>query len=528
MSAAALEGKADYPQGIERTMVVVAAITAAMLQLIDMSIVNVSLREISGSIGATTTEIAWVVTSYAVSNVIMIPLAGMMSDLFGRKNYFTASILIFTIASFFCGMATSLPMLVIWRFIQGLGGGALLTLAQTIIVGAYPPEKLSQANAIFGMGVMIGPTLGPTLGGFLTDNFSWHWIFLVNIPVGLAAAYLSWTFIHDRKDAKRPERIDWGGIAFLVLGVSTLQYVLEEGPADDWFNSSLITVLSIISALGLIAFVWWELRTKHPAVDVRLLKHGNLPIGAVLNLVLGFVLMGTVFVFPLFVQVGLGWTPTMTGNFMIPGALATGVAMGFVGRQLSRGADPRIIMGVGILMTFGFSVMMTFSSPLSAERDFFWPFILRGFGMGLMMAPILTLCLQGLGGSAVGQAAGLTSMIRQIGGAIGIAMLNVFLTNSGVQHNTDLLGNVTAYDAAAQERFSGLVANFLNAGYSADQAEAMAYRMLDLTVMKQYSLVAYNNVFWLVGICVIVCLPLIFFVKYARPQPGAKVAMAHE
>lgn len=523
-----LEGKADYPQGFERTMVVVAAITAAMLQLIDMSIVNVSLREIAGSIGATTTEIAWVVTSYAVSNVIMIPLAGMMSDLFGRKNYFTASILIFTIASFFCGMATSLPSLVIWRFIQGLGGGALLTLAQTIIVGAYPPEKLSFANAIFGMGVMIGPTLGPTLGGYITDNWSWHWIFLVNIPVGLFAAYLSWRHVHDRKGAKKPEKIDWTGIGFLVLGVSTLQYVLEEGAADDWFHSPLITTLSIVAALGLIAFVWWELRTAHPAVNVRLITHGNLPIGAVLNLVLGFVLMGTVFVFPLFVQLGLGWTPTMTGNFMIPGALATGLAMGFVGNRLGKGGDPRRMMAVGILMTFTFAVLMTFSSPLSHQSNFFWPFILRGLGMGLMMAPILTLCLQGLKGADVGQAAGLTSMIRQIGGAIGIALLNVFLVNSGAQHNSDLLGNVSAYDTAAQDRLGLITGNFLNQGYSPDQAEAMANRMLDLNVMRQYSLVSYNNVFWLVGICVIVCLPLVFFVKFKRPSAGTKVEMAHE
>jgi DHA2 family multidrug resistance protein len=524
----AAEETADYPSGMERTLVVIAAITAAMLQLIDMSIVNVSLREISGSIGATTTEIAWVVTAYAVSNVIMIPLAGMLSDLFGRKNYFTASILIFTIASLFCGMAGSLTSLVVWRFIQGLGGGALLTMAQTIIVGAYPPAKLSMANAIFGMGVMIGPTLGPTLGGFLTDNFSWHWIFLVNIPVGLFAAYLSWRHVHNRHGAKKPERIDWAGIAFLIVGVSTLQYVLEEGPANDWFNSPMIIVLSIVSALSLGLFVWWEAHTEHPAVNVRLLMRGNLPIGAVLNLVLGFILMGTVFVFPLFAQIGLGWTPTMTGNFMIPGALATGVAMGLVGRWLGKGADPRLIMGGGIIITTAFAAMMTMSSPLSTPGSFFWPFILRGLGMGFMMAPILTLCLQGLKGADIGQAAGLTSMIRQVGGAMGIAMLNLFLINHGGAHNSDLLGGVTIYDPAAQDRLAGLTSNFLSSGYSLEQAEAMAYRVLDLSVMKQYSLVSYNNVFWLVGICTILCLPLVFFVKYTRAQAAEKVALAHE
>ncbi|MCB9170584.1 MAG: DHA2 family efflux MFS transporter permease subunit [Flavobacteriales bacterium] len=519
---------AGYAAGFERTMVVLAAITAAMLQLIDMSIVNVSLREIAGSIGATTTEIAWVVTSYAVSNVIMIPLAGMLSDLFGRKRYFTASILLFTVSSFFCGMADSLTMLVMWRFIQGLGGGALLTSAQAIIVEAYPPEKLSTANAIFGMGVMVGPTLGPTLGGFLTENFSWHWIFLVNIPVGLAAAYLSWTFVHNRVGAQRPERLDWWGIAFLVIGISALQYVLEEGPADDWFNSSLITALSVLSVVGLVAFVYHEWTTAHPAVNIRLLAEGNMTIGAVLNAVLGLVLMGTVFVFPLFVQIGLGWTPMMTGNFLIAGALATGVSMGLVGRWLGRGADPRWIMGAGILLVTGFAVAMTFSAPGSAAKDFFWPFIVRGVGMGMMMGPILTVCLQGMTGSDVAQASGITNMIRQIGGAVGIALLNVFLVNRGVQHNVDLLSGVTIYDTAVQDRLGAITQGMMSHGYSVDQASQMADRLMGLMVTKQYSLVAYNNVFWLVGILTIICLPLILFVRYNRPRPGSQVAMVHE
>ncbi len=519
---------AEYPPGTARTMVVTAAIIAAMLQLIDLSIVNVSLREIAGSIGATTTEIAWVVTAYAVSNVIMIPLAGMFSDLFGRRNYFTISIIIFTVASFFCGMAHSLNSIILWRFIQGLGGGGLLTSAQTIIVGAYPPEKLSMANAIFGMGVMIGPTLGPTIGGYLTDNFSWHWIFLVNIPVGALAAYLSWTYVHDRPGAVKPKKIDWWGIAFLVIGVSTLQYVLEEGAQDDWFNSPLIVVLSITAALGLILFVWWEWRNPTPAVNVRLMMEGNMPIGGILNAILGLVLMGTVFVFPLFVQIGLGWTPTMTGTFMIPGALATGVAMGLVGRWLGKGADPRGIIATGIIMIVGFGYLMSRSSPGSSEASFFWIFILRGAGMGFMMGPILTICLQGMKGADIGQASGLTNMIRQIGGAAGIAGLNIFLTDRGAVHNSDMLSGVSIYDPAAQDRMSGLIGNFMNSGYSMEQAQSMAYRLLDLSVWKQYSMIAYNDVFLLVGVLTAVCLPLVFFVKFKKAKPGTKVAMAHE
>jgi DHA2 family multidrug resistance protein len=522
------EREAEYPPGTARTMVVTAAIIAAMLQLIDISIVNVSLREIAGSIGATTVEIAWVVTAYAVSNVIMIPLAGMFSDLFGRRNYFTASIIIFTTASAFCGMAHSLNEIILWRFVQGLGGGGLLTSAQTIIVGAYPPEKISMANAIFGMGVMIGPTIGPTLGGWLTDSYSWHWIFLVNIPVGLLAGYLSWNYVHDRPGAVKPKKIDYWGIAFLVIGVSTLQYVLEEGAKDDWFNSPLITVLSIVSAIGLIMFVWWEWTTAHPAVNVKLVMEGNMPIGTILNAVLGLVLMGTVFVFPLFVQIGLGWTPLMTGMFMIPGAIATGVSMGLVGRWLGRGVDPRLIMGAGILVVFAFAYLMGLSSPGSSEGSFFWTFVLRGVGMGMMMGPILTICLEGMKGADIGQAAGITNMVRQIGGAAGIAGLNIFLVDRNAVHNTALLNNVSIYDPATQDRVAGMTGNFLNSGYSLEQAKTMAYHLLDLTVWKQYSLMAYNDVFLLVGVLTLACLPLVFFVKYKKAKPGTKVVMAHE
>lgn len=526
--AAPAERVAEYPPGMARTMVVTAAIIAAMLQLIDISIVNVSLREIAGSIGATTVEIAWVVTAYAVSNVIMIPLAGMFSDLFGRRNYFTASIIIFTAASAFCGMSHTLNEIIVWRFIQGLGGGGLLTSAQTIIVGAYPPEKISMANAIFGMGVMIGPTIGPTLGGWLTQSYSWHWIFLVNIPVGLLAGFLAWNYVHDRPGAVRPKKIDYWGIAFLVVGVSTLQYVLEEGAKDDWFNSTLIVVLSIISALGLILFVWWEWRTEHPAVNVRLVMKGNMPVGTILNGVLGLVLMGTVFVFPLFVQIGLGWTPLMTGMFMVPGAIATGISMGLVGRWLSKGVDPRLIMGIGVCIVVAFAFIMGSSSPGSSEGSFFWPFILRGVGMGMMMGPILTICLQGMQGADIGQASGITNMVRQIGGAAGIAGLNIFLTDRNAVHNTDLLAHVNIYDPATQDRLAAFTGGFLGQGFSLNQATMAGYQALKMTLFQQYSLSAYNDVFLLVAVLTALCLPLVFMVKYTKPQPGTKVEMAHE
>lgn len=518
----------SYPTGAERTILILTAIIASLLQLIDTSIVNVSLREISGSIGATTTEIAWTVTAYAISNVIMIPLSGMLSDYFGRKNYFTFSIALFTIASFFCGISNDLWTLVFWRFIQGLGGGALLTTSQTIIVEAFPPSKVSMANAIFGMGVILGPTVGPSLGGFLTDNFSWHWIFFVNVPIGLLAAFLSWTYVHNRKDAKKPPSIDWGGIALLVISIGSLQYVLEEGTSQDWFDSSEIVLLSLVALAGLIGFIWWEWKSKAPAVNIRLLKSWNLAIGAVLNLVLGMILLATVFVFPLFVQIGLGWTATQTGNFMIPGALASGVSIALVGRLLTEGYNPKAIMITGILMIFVFSFMMSFSSPDSSQSEFFWPFILRGLGMGFMLSPILTLSIQGFRGSELAQAAGLTNMIRQLGGAIGIALMNVFLTSRNAFNDSNLLQNITIYSQTAQERIVAFTQNFISAGYDKVNAEQMAYTVLDRMLFKQESLVSYTNVFWLVGVSALVCLPLVFLIRNNKKAAVEAVDMIHE
>lgn len=512
-----------YPEGTERAVLVITAISAALLQLIDTSIVNVSLREISGSIGASTTEIAWTVTSYAISNVIMIPLSGMMGDLFGRKRYFTISILIFTIASLFCGLATSLWGLVAWRFIQGIGGGALLTTSQTIIVEAFPPEKVNIANAIFGVGVILGPTFGPTLGGFLTDNYSWHWIFFINVPIGLLAAYLSWTYVTNRRGASKPKKIDWAGIGLLVVAVGSLQFVLEEGSSKDWFESREILLFTIIAAAGFVGFVWREWTYEFAAVKLRLLKNWNLALGSVLNFVVGMILLATVFVFPLFVQIGLGWTATKTGNFMIPGALASAVSMAIVGRLLTKGYNPKVIMLIGTAMVFGFAAIMSFSSPDSNEAFFFWPFILRGFGIGFMLSPVMSLSLQGLKSLDIPQGAGLSNMIRQLGGAVGIAVMNVILVHRNASNDVYLLQHANIYNEPFQDRVNMLTQNFASQGYFLDDARQMAYHLTNLSIFKQQSLVSYDNIFWIVALAVLCCAPIILLIRNNKSAGTAPV-----
>ncbi len=507
-----------YPTGFTKWIIIITAITCALLELIDATIVNVSLREISGSIGATTTEIAWVTTSYAISNVIIIPLTSMLSDLFGRKVYFTVSVLIFTASSLMCGLSDSLWVLVFWRFVQGLGGGGLLSTAQTIIIGAFPPNKISTANAIFGMGIILGPTFGPTLGGFITDNISWNWIFFVNVPIGIIASILSWTYISNRDGAMKPKKIDWWGILFLVLSVGSIQFVLEEGTSKDWFESTEIIVGSILAVFTLIAFIYRELSIDYPAVNIRLYRSYNLVMGSLMNLILGMLLFGTVFIFPLFAQISLGWTATQTGVFMIPGALCSAFSMPIVGKMLGKGINPKRIIIVGIMLTFAFLMMLGFSSPDSNEGNFYLPFVLRGFGMAFMMSPILSLAVGNLKGKDMAQAVGLANMIRQLGGAVGIALINVYLTFINAQIRSQMIGKINMYDTVSSERISQMTQNFMNSGRSFDEAQLMAYRALEGAVFKQQALVSYNQGFLVVGFFMLLSIPIVLLIRYKKPK----------
>lgn len=502
--------------GSRRVIITITAIFCALLEIVDTTIVNVALNEMKGNLGATLTEIAWVITAYAIANVIIVPMTSWLSQQFGRRNYFAASIIIFTVASFLCGNATNIWELVFFRFIQGLGGGALLVTSQTIITESYPPEKRGMAQAIYGLGVIIGPTLGPPLGGYIVDHFSWPYIFYINIPIGVIATLLTLQFVRSPKYAEKTDKrdIDWWGIAFLALAVGSLQFVLERGQEDDWFNSTVITTLSITSFLSFYFFIWRELTYRNPIVELRVLKNGNLRVGTILSFILGFGLYGSTFIIPLYTQSTLGWTAQQSGMLMIPAALTTAFMMPIIGRLLQKGVPQQYLVAGGMLLFFFYSFWgYKILTPDTGADNFFWMLIVRGIGMGMLFIPITTLSLSTLKGKEIGQGAAFTGMMRQLGGSFGIALITTFMARQGDLYRSTLVSHLNINDPNVQQRVKGMQASFMAKGMSPEVALNSAYKSLEYAVSKQASVHSYMDVFLYIGIMFLICIPFVLLVK---------------
>ena len=342
--------------GSRRVIITITAIICALLEIVDTTIVNVALNDMKGNLGATLNEVGWVITAYAIGNVIIVPMTSWLSQQFGRRNYFAASIILFTFCSYLCGNATGIWELVAFRFLQGVGGGALLVTSQTIITESYPPEKRGMAQAIYGLGVIHGPTLGLATGGYIVTHSSWPNIFYINIPIGVIATLLTLQFVRSPKYGAKKllKEVDFLGIAFLAIAVGSLQYVLERGHEEDWFNSTTIIFLSVTAVLGLYFFIWRELVAKNPIVELRVLKNGNLRVGTILSFIMGFGLYGSTFIIPLYTQATLGWTAQQSGALMIPAALTTAFMMPIIGQLLQKGVPQQYLVAGGMLVFFGF------------------------------------------------------------------------------------------------------------------------------------------------------------------------------
>jgi MFS transporter, DHA2 family, multidrug resistance protein len=514
--------------GFRRFIITITAVLCALLEIVDTTIVNVALTNMRGSLGATLTDVAWVITAYAIANVIVIPMTSWLSQQFGRRNYFAVSIIIFTTASFLCGNASNIWELVFFRFIQGLGGGALLVTAQTIITESYPIAKRGMAQAIYGMGVIVGPTLGPPLGGYLVDHFSWPYIFYINIPIGIIATFLTLTYVRSPKygEKLKANQVDWWGIFFLAAFIGSLQFVLEHGQQDDWFNNNLIVLLSAVSLIGLILFIWRESTYQHPIVNLSVLKDGNLRIGIVMCFILGFGLYGSTLIIPIYTQSILGWSATDAGLLLIPGSITTAFMMPIVGNLIQKGVPQGYMVGLGFLIFFFFTFWMyNVLTPDTGVENMYWALILRGVGLGLLFVPITTLSLSTLKGKNIGEGAAFTGMVRQLGGSFGIALITTGITRFSQGHRVNLLSHLDVTRVEVQQRVQQLQQGFMSKGFTANEALAKAYQAIDYSVLKQSTVLSYMDIFLYLGIMFLCCIPIIFLIKKGKNKINPADAM---
>lgn len=503
-------------KGLKKWVITITVITAALLELIDTTIVNVSLPQIQGNLGATLEDIAWITTGYAVANVIILPMSGWLGETFGRKNYFLFSIIIFTIASFLCGNATSLEQLVAFRILQGLAGGGLISTGQAILLETWPPEEVGIATAMFGLGAVVGPTLGPTIGGYITEHFSWPWIFYVNIPIGIIAAFASYLVIKETPKAAKGRPIDWWGIVLLALTVGSLQTVLEKGESEDWFATSYILVLSIVAILGFLLFIWREKSIEYPIVNLNILKKRSFSVGMFFSFILGFGLYGSVFIFPIFCQNLLGFSALQTGEIFLPGGIATIVLMPFIGIMLKKRVPAQFMAALGMVLFFVFSFMLSKSTLSSGTGDFFWPLIIRGVGMAFLFVPLTTLAIQDLKGKEIGQGTGLNNMGRQLGGSFGIAALTTLIHLRNGVHRSNLLNNINDYNSVFTQKLNLITKSFMAKGYTFLDAQHVAMKAIDGMVMKQTFLLTYTDAYWLVGYTMLFSIPFLALQKFKK------------
>jgi DHA2 family multidrug resistance protein len=475
-----------------------------IMAIIDTSIVNVALNNMAGTLGASLDEIGWVATGYILANVVVMPLNGWLTARFGRRNYYAACVAAFTVASFLCGTATNVWQLVVYRVLQGFGGGALQPTAQAILFESYPPEKRSGAMAIFGLGAMVGPAIGPTLGGVLIDNYSWPLIFYINLPIGIAAFWMTLAFIKDPPFIRRDvSPIDWLSLGLLTAGITSLQYVLERGQHDDWFGSSTIVCMTVIAAVSTTAFALRQMRSPSPLVDLTIFRDRGFTAGNVIGIVSGFGLFGLNLALPLFFQNVIRFDATTTGLALLPGALATALSMPIAGKLAGR-FDARLSIALGLGVFAAGAWQMGNLNAFSGYWDVFWPRGLQGLALGFIFVPLTTATLAKVPKAKMSGATGLYTLLRQLGGSLGIAVLQFFETRREDAAYATLASGVTNANPA--------VRSFLHGAASA----AAPLRTLAGAVAQNAMVIAYDDVFRLCGIVFALSIPTVLLMSGKR------------
>ena len=503
------------------------------MEVLDSSIANVALPHIGGSLGASYEESTWVLTSYLVSSAIVLPMSGWLSTIIGRKRFYMLCVTMFTICSVLCGLANSLPLLIIARVLQGAGGGGLQPSEQAILADSFPPEKRGLAFAMYGMAVVVAPAIGPTLGGWITDNYSWHWIFFINLPIGLLSLFLTQRMVEDppwlKEEKKSGIKIDYMGLALIVIGVGCFQFVLDKGQEKDWFASPMILLFSAIGIPTLVGFFIWEWYHEHPIVDVRLLKNRNFGTAVFFSFALGIVLFGTTVLIPEFLQSALGYTAERAGMALSPGGLVLMMMMPIAGRLTSTKLDPRLLVAIGFL---GTSITLHLMTVVYLQIDFRTMVILRMVQvlfLPLIFVPISTLNYIGVPREKNNQVSGLSNFARNIGGAIGTSLLSTFLARQNQMHQTSLTTHMGAGASNYQRMIDGFKSLFLSRGYDATTSARKAMALAYQTVQQQAGALSFSNSFWVLSIIVLVLVPLPFVMR--RPstgqRPAADAAGAH-
>lgn len=510
--------------GSKRWLLLFGFVLASILEVLDTSIINPVLPQMAGSLGATTQEIGWVSTSYILANVIFLPMTAWMSNRFGLKRYMLGSILLFIAASALCAMARSLNEMILWRLIQGASGAPLISMTQAALAEIFPPKEQTIAQGIWATGITVAPSVAPALGGWLSDNYAWPLIFLINLPIGLITMGVIASLF---KEKPRPAagRADWLGIGLLAVGLGSIQYVLEEGNREDWFQNAQILQLTILGVTATSAFLAWQLsrRNSAPVVNLRVLKDRTLGSAFLVSFVAGIGLYSGLFVFPLFAQAVLGFTAFRSGMFLLVPGIILGVAMMSTGAMMDKGVPARDLALVGVLISIVSMWMLGHSTPQSNESDAQIALAVRGIGIALVILPMAVAGIANLKGADVGAGAALLGLSRQLGGSIGIAVASTYLTRMTQFHRYGLAQHLYDGNPLAEERINMFTGAFYTQGMDMEHARMAAAKVLDLQVTQQAYGMAANNVFILTGILFTLALPFIFLIKRTRGGAAAGV-----
>jgi DHA2 family multidrug resistance protein len=510
-------------------LIAVVVAMAAFMEVLDTSIANVALPYMAGGLGASNDESTWVLTSYLVSNAVVLPISGWLAGLFGRKRFFLICIFLFTLSSLLCGTAASLGMLILFRVLQGAGGGGLQPMAQAILADVFPPQKRGLAFALYGITAIMAPTIGPTLGGWITDNYSWRWIFFINFPVGALATWLVIHLVEDppylRRTARAGVGVDYIGISLLVLGVGALQVVLDKGQEDDWFGSRFITELIIVSAFCLTALAIWERRHKKPIIEVRLFKNFNFATANVMMFIFGVLLFSSLVMMPQFLQTVLGYTAQNAGLVLSGGGLVVLLEMPIVGRLAGKYPAKYIIASGWLALAIGMYVSTIQLDTLISFQSAAVLRVMQSVGLGLLFVPVTMAGYIGLPAEKANTVAGIINFMRNIGSSVGTSLVTTLLARRVQVHQVVLSQHTTPFDPSLQNEVKALSLQLVHSGASEADAPRLAYGFLYRFVGRQAETLAYIDVFIVLAIAASIMFLLSFIVRKNDPKAGGEVAV---